>query len=329
MRTIPLTYLAFLLLLFGTSCRQPDDGVSRPDPAPTVTASPIIGLTLETRAPPTVPVVSFTPKPTPLPAPLPTPTPRVHVVETGDTILGMAIQYGVDTDEIMSLNPGVRPEALQIGQEIVLPPPPTPGPVDALADGPPANVAVRSATVYRAVADSLWVIGDVVNEESQAVENVQVALRVPLSDGGTAEARVWVLPGVVPAGERAPFGMLFRGVGSAAGAAQTAVVGGRVVTSLGSRYLDLVTEETVTRIDDGRVLLEGRIVNQGERTPTRLIVVATAYDELERVSGYRLLVLEGDVAPGQDKSFELSMALPGGNADEILTVVLGLVESES
>jgi LysM repeat protein len=55
-----------------------------------------------------------------------TPTPRpdgsvVHIVEAGDTMFGLAIQYGVDLDELRRLNEGtVVDDFLSIGQEVII-----------------------------------------------------------------------------------------------------------------------------------------------------------------------------------------------------------------
>jgi LysM repeat protein len=82
--------------------------------------------------------------PGPSPTPLPTPTPRpdgatVHIVESGDTLFGLALRYDVTADQIRELNAGsIGPDNLiRVGQELVitipdqaptatpLPPPPT------------------------------------------------------------------------------------------------------------------------------------------------------------------------------------------------------------
>lgn len=64
-------------------------------------------------------------QPTPI-VPQSTPTPRsdgavVHVVVSGDTMFGLAIQYGVDLDELRRLNAGtVIDDFLAIGQEVII-----------------------------------------------------------------------------------------------------------------------------------------------------------------------------------------------------------------
>jgi LysM repeat protein len=78
-----------------------------PTGVPTFTRAP--GPT-STRAINTVP-----PPVTPLPATV------VHEVRSGDTLFGIAQQYGVTADDIIELNELVRPDALWIGQELTVP----------------------------------------------------------------------------------------------------------------------------------------------------------------------------------------------------------------
>ena len=61
------------------------------------------------------------------PTPEPSPTvqasldPVVHVIESGDTPLGIANQYGVDVDLLLSENGITDPTSLRIGQELTIP----------------------------------------------------------------------------------------------------------------------------------------------------------------------------------------------------------------
>ncbi len=62
------------------------------------------------------------------PTATPTPTagaeksePQVYVVQPGDTLLAIALQFGVDADALAAKNNITNPQALQIGQELVIP----------------------------------------------------------------------------------------------------------------------------------------------------------------------------------------------------------------
>lgn len=97
-----------------------------------------------TPVPPTAPPVP--------PTPVATPTPRpdgaiVHIVESGDTLFGIALQYEVPVDQLRQLNAGsLGPnDMLQVGQEIVIAVPdetaptaePTAQPTEEATEAPP------------------------------------------------------------------------------------------------------------------------------------------------------------------------------------------------
>jgi hypothetical protein len=77
-----------------------------------------------TAAPPPPPPPPPTAGPSPTPRPTPTPRPDgaiVHIVESGDTIFGIALMYGVDPDQIRQLNAGsIDGDIIQVGQALVI-----------------------------------------------------------------------------------------------------------------------------------------------------------------------------------------------------------------
>ena len=79
--------------------------------------------------PTSVPLLAATLTPTETPTPAPTPTLppvvsetvlRKHVVESGETLLSIAIQYGVSVDEIQAAN-GLTSELIRVGDELTVP----------------------------------------------------------------------------------------------------------------------------------------------------------------------------------------------------------------
>lgn len=78
------------------------------------------------------PATSVIPTPvttaTPVPPPTATPTPAVTIykVTPGDSVSRIAQQFGVTIEDIVTANKLADPRVLQVGQELIIPPTPTP-----------------------------------------------------------------------------------------------------------------------------------------------------------------------------------------------------------
>ena len=81
-------------------------------PTPTPSPSPTV-------APTATPTASR--EPTPTPSVTPTPQPRRHVVQAGDTLLGIAQQYGVDYWALLGANDITDADVLYVGQVLTIP----------------------------------------------------------------------------------------------------------------------------------------------------------------------------------------------------------------
>ena len=53
--------------------------------------------------------------------PTPTPTPVIHIVQAGDTISGLALQYDVSAEDIIAANNLQNPNFLQVGTALLIP----------------------------------------------------------------------------------------------------------------------------------------------------------------------------------------------------------------
>jgi LysM repeat protein len=103
-------------------------------------------------------VIASGPPPTPLPRP---DGAIVHIVQPGDTVFGLSLQYAVPMDQIFQLNGLTKDSYLQIGQELILVPPkssataepsPEPTPVTSPMPSPAASatpVAIAAAVTTR------------------------------------------------------------------------------------------------------------------------------------------------------------------------------------
>ena len=89
----------------------------QPTPGPTSTATPLPGKTLTIGPAGTAPALPLADTATPTVSP----TPIVYVVQSGDTLLGIAMEYGVSVEAIQRANGIENPQFLRVGQELLIP----------------------------------------------------------------------------------------------------------------------------------------------------------------------------------------------------------------
>jgi uncharacterized protein YkwD len=155
---IALTTVVIILVLWGrASSRQTETPVSAtsiPTVVITSTLSQITAMSPEVVA--LVPTATASPRP---PTATPTPIPVSYVVEPGDMLLAIALQYDISVEQLMETNDITDPTRLQIGQELrvpvtVTPSPtaPTPTPVPPTPTPEPIYHTVQSGDTLLAIA---------------------------------------------------------------------------------------------------------------------------------------------------------------------------------
>lgn len=103
-----------------------------------------VGQVLQIPAPGATPAPTTTARPTETFVPGPTPGTVLHVVQSGDTLLGISLRYGVSMSIIQKANDIPDPEAIKAGQQLVIPIGPTGTPTagpQPTPTGPPKYTA--------------------------------------------------------------------------------------------------------------------------------------------------------------------------------------------
>lgn len=128
MRHLKFAYLlAGLLALLLVACHSAEppptgpevvQAAATPTPIPTVALITVTPTPVNpTPAPPTPTATRVVTSPTPSP----TPTPLLHEVQEGDTLLGLAVEYGVTVEDLTAANGMNEADFLQIGQQVIIP----------------------------------------------------------------------------------------------------------------------------------------------------------------------------------------------------------------
>lgn len=317
------TTIFFLLIWIVVGCGR----VITPTPQKSVTPEP---------TPVAVNTPTFTPRPTatpkiatPIASPTPTvtPTPIIYAVQSGDTLLKIAIQFDRPAEAIQEANGIVDPRFLQIGQTLIIPPPeqnadtpPTPTPTP-----PPLNVT--SIYFQEAKDGSLWSLGQVFNPGDTPLTEVVVEAALFDAQGVllAREAAFTQLDAIRP-GESAPFAILFETPPGDYAQYQVAAVAGVPLSAQTRYYFDLETFD-VRGSERGENVyrVRGQLRNFGSSDVESIRLVVIAFDEEEQVLAQRQANLAVTLLKaGAATPFELDLIIPNGTVDHYQVLGQGL-----
>ncbi len=296
-----LIFLVFLPMI--TACTV-EEVVSTPQP--TRTLRPYLTQTpnpTSDQPPPTIPS---------LPPLGPTPTPLVHIVKSGETLLGIAIRYAVELERLLLANPGIDPRFLSIGQEVIIPGPEG-EPIGALLPTPtPLPLSLSGVRCFPTPSSSLWCLVTVRNELSPALEGVSVL--VTLFDA-SGEALVYEPAygplNLLPEGGFMPLAVFFRDPPTDWIIASANLLSAVEAKEVESHYSDLDIVQILNEPDpDGqRWKVQGEVgLPIGSSIPNaRIKMLLVAFDEDEEIVGFSYWESDAQVKPGDNQAFDLTV----------------------
>ncbi|RME71744.1 MAG: LysM domain-containing protein [Chloroflexi bacterium] len=301
-----------------------------PSPTPEVAAEEFT----PTPPPPTAthtPRPTATPRPvTPMASPTPTitPTPIIYVIQPGDTLLKIAIQFDRPPELIQEVNGIVDPRLLQIGQELVIPPPqanpdtpPTPTPT-------PPPLFIDALNFVRTPQGALWGLGEVRNPGATAL--TQVVIEASLFDaGGIVLDRAATFPqlDVVLPDQAVPFALQFDNPPDQFAQYTVTAVSGIPLSPNTRYYFDLQPVDLHGGPEGFNLYrITGQLRNTGASDAESIRLVAVVYDEAGRMLAQRQADLAVSVLKaGAITPFELEVILPEGVVDHFDVLAQGLL----
>lgn len=319
--------VSLLSVLSGCQTSEPLPAELPPTGMPTRVFQ--IGVDFATRLPPTAVVVEL-PTATPLPPPTvtPTPTPIIYEIIEGDTILGIAIAKNTTTENILSLNPGVRPELLQIGATLVLPPPATPIFGGAAATPLPVNLSVGQIEIYQTASGRSWLMGRLINDGDHWVTQAHLRIGIVDASGGLlGEQPAWTSGPLIPPGGAAPFGVLWPGelpdnARPLATVVQADGLRDPFDPALGHFAPLEVQNALLNQLETGTAVV-GQIFNPAPDTAVVGEVVVTWLGRGGHIVGHATLRTP-PIPPGSAIPFEIVSIPPGGRPLDFAVVATGI-----
>ncbi|MBN1248384.1 MAG: LysM peptidoglycan-binding domain-containing protein [Anaerolineae bacterium] len=306
------------------------DAVLTPPPS-TPTLTPNASAPSRLATPTIAPEIYLTPvPPTPTFTPSPTPTPVIHVVESGDTLFGIALEYGVTVGGLLRANGLAEQDILSIGQALIIPLEEEEIPEAGYIVVPEGNAILPTPTpmplttsgvaIYETPVGGIWCMGEVVNTTGDAVTNIQVEVTLVAADGTPiVTTRALVAADYLPAEARAPFSILFRDPPSGVTDALVRLVRGESVSPITAGFVPLQIAGAEGGVSGPQYRVRGTVVNAAAATVGRVSVVATIYNTEGNVVGYRQLTMAESVqiASGAQQTFDIlltpqEVAAPSG-----------------
>lgn len=260
--------------------------------------------------------------PTPTFTPVPSPTPVVYVVQSGDTLLGIALQYGVSVDALRDANGLENPQFLSIGQALIIPVGHeevqvtlgAPGENLILPTPTPLPLSLAGVTFYHTPVGGLWCLGEVVNDSQGPVTNLQIQVVLvdaagnPLDVGMTLAAADYL-----PGGARAPFALLFKSPPANVATVRATLVRAEPIGEITAAFVPLAVAGGAGAVSGPQYRVSGQVVNDSGVAVERVTVVVTIYDARQRVLGYRQaqLMAEGVLEAGTTLPFAVLLTPQG------------------
>lgn len=291
-----------LLGLLASGCSPASSASPPPATAPLVAYA---------TASPTLPPPSATPAADPATAiPEPTPTPFVYTVRAGDTLLGIALQFGITLDALQAANPSVDPRFLSVGVPLVIP---LEGAVpDTPADAPPPATLELSAPACSPAANgSLWCLTAATNPNAEALENIEVRITLLAENGNALAVETAIVPlNLLPAGERLVLAAFFAAPPPAWASARAETRAALLISEPNDRYLPIQIEAyTVALHSGGRAAtVQGTLRLPPESENASLVWLALmAWDAEGNPLGVRRWENPAGLAAGGTLAFEFEV----------------------
>lgn len=306
---LTLAYFPFLLV----SCAEP--GVE-PTSQPTQTLRLYHVITSTPSRKTTLPAL-------PSPPPLgPTPTPFVHIVQSGETLSGIALRYGVNLDDLLTVNPGINPRILTIGQELFIPGPEGEPLVVLIMTPTPLPLSLSPVHCYTTPSEGIWCLTTVLNTTSAPVGWLSVLVTLldssgqPLEHGQAYSPLDYVLQDDVM-----PLAVFFSDPPQDMALAVAEPLSAIHVSELETRYRELSVIQTLSESGANNrswhVRGEVMLTEADETSEVTIKILLLAQDVNEEVIGFVKWESGDSLKSGETEYFDLFVYSLGPNIDHV------------
>lgn len=248
---------------------------------------------------------------------IPTSTPFLYVVQSGDTISGLAEKFKITQDQLSAANPDASPNSLTIGMTLIIP---DPSAVPSGASTPtPVQVPVTQTVCHSAAEGGQRCFALIENNSGGLLGNISV--RFSLLDQNETEIASQTEYGIldmIQPGTSLPIYTFFPSESPAGAHIQVQVLSANQVSS-SSPAAEI--QNSSARINGNTARLNGKVFLPPDSLPASQVwVAAAAYDRDGRVVGLKRWE-GGALQPGGMLPFDFSISSLAGGIERVQFLV--------
>lgn len=221
-----------------------------------------------------------------------------YTVRPGDTLSGIALDFGVNIEVLQAANSHIDPRNLQVGQQLNIPLHNTQPVIPTVIP-----LQIVPPTCYETPTDSLVCMGRIHNPQGYSVRSVDVRVQLLRADGLLLDERDTAIDqGIIPPGGSAPYSARFK----AEWQNYISVASlRRADLSPELNFVPLIVEGETVHQAEGRYSVSAILYNSSPYVtePPRLIL--TLLDDNGQVVGYRALRMSSGFDPDTRQSVEI------------------------
>jgi LysM repeat protein len=254
-----------------------------------------------------------------IPSPGPTTTPFVHIVQKDDTMLGIAIRYGVTLEELLVANPDINPRILSIDQEIFIPSLEGDVPGGLIPTATPIPLQLAQVQCYPTTTLHSWCLTSVVNDGEEWLEGISAIITVFNSEGEQIDAQTTYAPlNLLPPGFVMPLGVMFpQSVDLAVATTNTSFVARTVEDRFVALIVDWELDTDSTNGSSVKVKVTLQVAGENEFGIEGASVLISALDLDGNVVGYRKAELKERLSIGESIELEIEVFSVGPLIDRV------------
>jgi LysM repeat protein len=242
-------------------------------------------------------------------SPKPTITPITYTVVEGDTMLGIALNFGVTLEDLLASNPNVNPRFLSVDTVLIIPTGENQSETNIMPT--PIPLEFDDPLCYRVSNSGVWCFALVRNDYQQPLEAISGKIELILSNGVESKVGMANTPiNMLPAGKAMPLVTFFSKSINENYLPYLNQVNALLVTS-DDRLTNLVRPfvgEIRISEDGTSATISGDALISDVGTDIQMItVLLVAYSAEEQVVGFRRGDITGDFQPGDRVPFNVTV----------------------